>query len=147
MSLETWVNNDWLARQTTSVQEITDLFSIADRDLHDCKIRDLSPDWRHNIAYNAALQLAKAALAASGYKATRNSHHYYTIQSLKYTIELDTDTIDLFDTFRNKRAISDYDRAGLISDGDAEEMIELAENLRTLVENWIKTNHSHLLRK
>ena len=62
MSLEHWVDNHSLVRHNTSPQEITDLFAIADRDLHDCKFVDISPDWRHNIAYNAALQLAKAAL-------------------------------------------------------------------------------------
>ncbi len=29
------------------------------------------PDWRFAIAYNAALQAATAALAASGYRASR----------------------------------------------------------------------------
>jgi hypothetical protein len=46
----------------------------------------LSPDWRLNIAYNAALQAATAALAAAGYRASREAHHCRAIQSLAFTI-------------------------------------------------------------
>lgn len=46
----------------------------------------MSPDWKLNIAYNAALQAATAALAASGYRAAREQHHYRTIQSLAHTL-------------------------------------------------------------
>jgi hypothetical protein len=66
MSLQNWLSNGWLTEHQTSSQEITDLLAIADRDLSECKIHGLSPDWRLNIAYNAALQIATAALAASG---------------------------------------------------------------------------------
>jgi hypothetical protein len=34
----------------------------------------LHPDWAFNIAYNAALQVATAALAAAGYQAERLNH-------------------------------------------------------------------------
>jgi hypothetical protein len=47
------------------------LLHIADRDLKDCEAGGLSADWKLNIAYNAALQAATAALAASGYQAAR----------------------------------------------------------------------------
>jgi len=36
-----------------------------------------------NIVYNAALQAA--ALAAAGYRASREQHHYRVIQSLRQT--------------------------------------------------------------
>jgi hypothetical protein len=45
----------------------------------------ISEDWKLNIAYNAALQAATAALAAAGYRAAREQHHYRTIQSLALT--------------------------------------------------------------
>jgi len=56
----------------TSTQEISDLLALVDRDLADCQLSELSPDWRLNIAYNAALQAATAALATAGYRAARN---------------------------------------------------------------------------
>jgi len=68
MSLQNWLNNGWLEEHRTSSQEIAALFAVADRDLSDCRTSGLSSDWRLNIAYNAALQTATAALAASGYR-------------------------------------------------------------------------------
>ena len=76
MSLTNWRDNGWLSDHKTSPQEISDLLSVADRDLSDCESPGLSPDWQLSIAYNAALQTATAALAACGYRAGRDAHHY-----------------------------------------------------------------------
>jgi len=43
----------------------------------------------------AALQSATAALAAVGYRAARESHHYRVIQSFAYTIGADENMITL----------------------------------------------------
>ena len=67
MSLEQWLNNGWLRSHETSPREISELLSVTERDLKDARSADLSPDWTMSIAYNAALQAASAALAASGY--------------------------------------------------------------------------------
>jgi hypothetical protein len=68
MSLQEWFKFGWLKTHKTSRQEIADLFAVADRDLKACRTPELIADWRFNIAYNAALQLACAALAAAGTK-------------------------------------------------------------------------------
>ena len=88
-ALENWLNNGWLVKHRTSRDEIAELFQVADRDLADCRSEGLSPHWRLAIAYNAALRLAAAALAAFGYRPAREAHHYRVIQSLRHTIRLD----------------------------------------------------------
>jgi len=113
--------------------------------LADCATSGLSADWRLNIAYNAALQLATAALAAAGFRASRDSHHYRVIQSLAHTIGIDAAIVAQFEQFRKKRNIGGYERAGLVSDQEAKEMIGLARNLRTMVEQWIKKAHRSLI--
>jgi len=145
MGLQNWLNNGWLTEYQTSLQEITALPAVADRDLSDCKTSGLSPDWQLNIAYNAALQTATAALAASGYRAVRDAHHYKVIQSLAHTIKADASLIALFDQFRKKRNISGYDHAGMISDQEAKEMVNLASRLRQEVEEWLRENHPDLM--
>ena len=137
MSLKDWLANGWLVEHKTNKREISDLFHLADRDLLDCNLSNLSPDWRLNIAYNAALQSATAALAAAGYRAVRESHHYRIIQSLVYTIHTDEKLIIQFDQFRKKRNISDYERAGCVSEQEVKEMIGLAKRIRKSVEDWI----------
>lgn len=146
MSLKDWARNGWLTEHKTSPQEIADLLRVADRDLADCQAKGLSPDWHLNIAYNAALQLATAALAASGYRSAREAHHYRVIQSLALTIGVDKGFIQRMDQFRKKRNISDYERAGLVSEREADEMEALARDLRKQVAGWLKINHPHLLK-
>ncbi len=138
MSLSEWVKNGWLIEHRTSRQEIEHLFRLVDRDLKDCRNQDLSLDWRFNIAYNAALQCAKAALAAAGFRAVKEAHHYRVIQSLRFTLKTEDKHIRTFDAFRKKRNISEYNHAGSISKAELSEMIALAENLRRSAEAWIK---------
>jgi hypothetical protein len=144
-SLQSWLRNRWLVQHKPTSQEISNLFAISDRDLHACNTKNLPADWRFAIAYNAALQAATAALAAAGYRASRESHHHRVIQSLEFTLDPERKMIDTFDTFRKKRNVSSYDVAGSVSDKEAKEMHELAAALRTRVERWIRKNHPMLL--
>ena len=145
MSLKNWLQNSWLVQHSTSPDEIANLLAISDRDLAACQVKQLPSDWRFAIAYNAALQAATAALAAAGYRASRENHHYRVIQSLEFTIGPGQRVIDTFDSFRKKRNISNYDMAGSVSDREAEAMFRLAKQLRAEVEKWIKTTHPQLL--
>jgi hypothetical protein len=61
--------------------------------------------------HNAAVQTAKAAFAAVGYRARKEGQHYLILQSLAFTIKTDPAIIDQLDKFRHKRNISDYERA------------------------------------
>jgi hypothetical protein len=118
---------------------------MADRDLEQCRTPNLGSDWQLNIAYNAALQAATAALAAAGYRAAREAHHYRVIQSLVYTIKADASLIAQLDKFRKKRNIGSYERADVVSDQEAKEMFVLAKKLRDKVEKWLRSNHPELL--
>ena len=145
MSLKTWLQNSWLVEHVTSAQEIANLLALADRDLAACQVEGLPSDWRFTIAYNAALQSATAALAAAGYRASRDNHHYRVIQSLEFTIQPESKFINTLDAFRKKRNVSSYDVAGAVSDVEASEMLTLASELRKRVENWIRETRPQLL--
>lgn len=144
MNFDDWLKWGWVTKHTTSKEEIRNLLQVADRDLADSRT-GISADWRMNIAYNAVLALATAALAAIGYRVARESHHYRTLQSLEYTIGLDRDTVDHLDAFRKKRNTTEYDRAGTVSDHEADEMLQLATDLRARVEKWLRAHHPELL--
>ncbi len=100
-----------------------------------------------NIAYNAALQAATMALAAAGYRASRDQHHYRVIQSLRETLGTDASAVNTLDTFRKKRNTAGHDRAGMVSEADAEAMRTLAERLKTDVVRWLKKTHPELLKQ
>lgn len=145
MTLRDWLRKGWLTEHRSSREEIRDLLAAADRDLADCRALGLSADWRLSIAHNAALLCATAALAASGFRAARDGHHYRIIQSLALTIGLEAARVNELDRFRKKRNQSDYERAGAVSEREASEMVQLATDLRQVVAEWLGENHPAFL--
>jgi len=147
MSLENWLNDKLIVRHRPSAGEVAELLHICDRDLEKTGIIELGPDWRLSIAHNAAVQAAKAALATVGYRARKEGQHYLVLQSLAFTIKTDPATIKQLDKFREKRNISDYEKAGLVTEQEAEEMIALAKQLRDDVERWLRAHYPSLAKK
>ena len=145
MSLETWLANGWLRKHETSKQEIRDLLKIVDRDLNDTG-SDLSADWRFGIAYNAALKLCTVLLHASGYRAERGMQHYRTIQAMPLILGDDKKRdSDYLDACRIKRNQAEYDRVGVVSDREAEELISYVKELKTAVRDWLYADHKELV--
>jgi hypothetical protein len=147
VSLRDWQRNNWLVEHKTSAEEIAGLLAIVQRDLANANVTGLSDDWRFNIAYNAALQAATAALAAAGFRAAREQHHYRTLQSLSFTIGWPRVKVERLDRFRKKRNITGYETAGVISEGEVEEMLQVATALRDDVLTWLHRQHPKLLRR
>ena len=145
MSLKDWLNDGWVKPHRSSAQEINNLLGIADRDIIQSNLSGLDNDTRLSIAYNAALQCCAAALAAEGYRISREAHHFRLIQSLRFTLNLGSPVIELLDNFRKKRNISDYERAGTVSEQEAAEMLELAKKLRNEVAEWLRNKHAGLI--
>ena len=86
-------------------------------------------------------------MAAACYRARKEGQHYRVIQSLAFTINTDPAIIKQLDKFRQKRNISDYERAGLVTEQEAEEMVALAKQLRDDVEQWLRIHHPELARE
>lgn len=145
MSLTNWHAAGWLVEHKTTAEEIRDLFAVAERDLKDSAVTGISSDTQLGLAYNAALQVCGAALAAAGYRASRERKHYVTLQSLVYTIGADAKLLARLDAFRKKRNVGDYERAGSTSPKEASELRELAKQLRDQVRAWIQNSRPELL--
>ena len=145
MTLEDWLKNKWIKSHETSPREIADLFDVVDRDLHDAASESISPDWRLNIAFNAALQCGMIALHASGYRASGEGHHERVINSLKLTIGASDTIIRQLNRLRQKRVTNTYDAAGSVSDQEVSEAIDFAEKLRKTVRDWLAAQHPGLL--
>jgi len=147
MSLSDWFDSGFIAEHRTSRQEISELLALVDRDLHESETGTHSPEWKLAIAYNAILQAAKAALAATGYRVPKSnrSHHYYTIQSLQFTLKADPTTILKIEAVQKKWNISDYERAGTVSDREAQDALELAKTVCKQVREWLRGKHRRLM--
>ncbi len=145
MSLKKWLNNGWLNPHKTSKQEIRNPLDIVERDLTDSN-RQLSADWKFNIAYNAALKLCTILLYLEGYKPAKNLQHYRTIQALPLILgkEYKNDA-NYLDTCRSKRNTAAYDFIGSVTENDAEELIEFTLKFRKDVISWIKKHYPDLI--
>jgi len=148
MTLQDWLKSSWLIEHQTSPQEIQGLLAVVDRDLADAQVKGLSADARFNMAYNAALQSAIAALTAAGYRVAKGeSHHHRAIQSLAHTLGCEANLVAKLDKFRKKRNISGYELAGTTSDQEAGEMFQTAKTLRAEVQAWLRKEHPGLLKR
>jgi hypothetical protein len=145
MSLTNWHAAGWLVEHKTTPEEIRELFAVAERDLKDSAVAEISPDTQLGLAYNAALQVCAAALAAAGYRASRERKHYLTLQSVAHTIGADAKLVARLDAFRKKRNVGDYERVGLTSSKEAAELREIAKDLRDRVRSWIQQSRPELL--
>ena len=144
MTFSLWLEKGWLKEHKPTSRELVELLAVADRSLKDCQVAGLSSDGKLDMAHNAALQSSAAALAAAGYRASREAYHYYLIQSLSLTLQLDESIIRRLDKLRRKRNISDYERTGFVTEQEAQEMVELAIQIRQQVQAWIRESHPEL---
>jgi uncharacterized protein (UPF0332 family) len=127
----------------TSLQEIGNLRELVSRDLKDAGIEGLSADRRFATAYNAVLQLSKMAIACAGYRVAAGSgHHQKTFDAVKIALGTTAENLaDYFETCRRKRNKIDYDAAEVVTETEADELLEKALEFKDLVEKWIAKHY------
>jgi hypothetical protein len=145
VSLQDWLTEGHLKTHQTSKQEISQLIAVFERDFADAQVKALSTDRRLSTAYSATLSIAIAALAVYGFRAASEGHHYWSIQSLAFTLQTDKIYLEKFHKFRHKRNISDYERIGMASERDVAEMLNMAKILRSSLEECLKNDHPDLI--
>ena len=145
MSLQLYLANRWIRRHEPTRAEIVALLAIADRDIQQSQTAGLVAEWRFDIAYNAALQLATACLAASGFRAERQSKHLRTLETLEFSAGLDQGVIGFLDVCRRKRHTAVYEQVGAVSSSDADGLISLVQDLRAAEGDWLRLEHPDLV--
>lgn len=147
MSLQRWFQNGWLQRNEPTVAQIQQLLQVVDRSISDAQAKGLSPDGRFVHAYDAALQLCVIPLLASGYRVRKGEgHHKRAIDSLRHTLgDRWSETADHIERCSRLRGQAAYEKIGVASDEDADDLLDAAKQLRTDVIHWLKANHPELL--
>ena len=146
MTLRDWAANGWLKAHLPSREEITTLLIAADNDLRDATTPDLSPAWSFNIAYNAALHLCTAALAAAGYRAHRDNKHFRSIAALMFTLGAGSEElINFLDHCRTMRHDITYEGIRKISRAEADELIAAVGELQAGLTTWLRNTHPELM--
>jgi len=147
VSLEAWRGSGLIVGHESSRQEISELLGIIETDLEDARIPELSADRRLACCYGALLTAARAALRAAGYRVPKSSpsHHYYAIQSLRFTVGLNAQVLRQIETMGKKRATADYVRVGEVSQSMVEEGLTFAEEYCERITDWIREAHPSLI--
>jgi len=146
-SLRRLLESGGLRRHRSSQNEIGGLLAVADRDLADAQVPQVSLDRRFSTAYSGALQLATVVVAASGHRvAAQRGHHAVTWQALPQLMgDGLRETAIYFDSCRALRNTTDYDRAGVVSASEVEELLREAATLRQAVLEWLAAQHPDLV--
>lgn len=146
MSLKGLLADGRIRPHKTSAKEVADLLRVVDRDLADAGVAQLSTDRRFATAYNAALQLATIALHAAGYRTAATGHHWATLHVLPEIMGPQSlARADYLDSCRSKRNVTDYDRAGEISNKELREILAEVRRFRADLLAWLGKNHPALL--
>lgn len=142
MSLEELLKEDKLKRHKTSGMEIKNLIKVIRRDIQDSQVKGISTDRKFAIAYNAVLQSATILLYCKGYRTKGSGHHYTVFQTMREILgEKYKKLSDYFDSCRVKRNTAFYEYAGVISEKEADELIEEVEKFLDIVITWLEKNY------
>ena len=147
MTLQAWRESGLIDAHRATPQEVSDLLAVVETDLRDAAIPELSPERRLGCYYRAILTAARAALRASGYRASEStgSRHYYVIQSLRYTVGLSPSAVLQIEAIQKKCNTADYVRIGELSGELVTEAKALAEQVTQSIRDWLAERHPELL--
>jgi hypothetical protein len=124
------------------VKELRALYAVVERDLKDAKIPELSAGRRFATAYNAVLQLATMAVAASGYRVVGLGHHQTTLRAFPAAMGAQASPYAVhFEMCRRKRNQVDYDTTNAATETQTADLLKKAEEFRVLVKAWIEKNY------
>jgi uncharacterized protein (UPF0332 family) len=129
----------------TSKKEINDLFEVIERDLQDAAVEGISNDRRFATAYNAVLQLCKIVICIKGYRVSGHGHHHTSLEAAQLILGSKTNNlISYFDVCRRKRNLLDYEKAKVITQTEADEILVKAKEFRNLIKKWQKVSAESL---
>src|SRR3990172_4467599 len=109
MNLNAWLEAGWLRPLEVRPEEIRGLLDRSAAALEQTGVVGLANEWRFIMAYDSALLAATAALAACGFRTSRESHHVRVIESLSYTVCADALLVRTFSRLRKRRHEAHYE--------------------------------------
>ncbi len=135
MSLRDLINEGLIEVSQSTPLEIKQKMEIAKADIESAKTsikgtqRDV--EWAHTQAYNAMLQAGYAIMFSMGYRTIKKSgKHHWTVERFvksQCTKTIPPDALNAFGGGRLGRHEASYDRIGVISKSQAENLLVQAE--------------------
>jgi HEPN domain-containing protein len=122
------------------------LLKAARRQLEDARSEEISNETRFDAAYNSINTMARAALAANGYRTSTSvpGHHQTALQTLPKTIGTPGTYPIALVALSKRRHVVNYE-GDEVSDAMVQECIAKAEEVMRLVREWIEKNRPELI--
>lgn len=118
------------------------------RKLADSRQGSISLDSRFDLAFEALLQIALAALRANGYRTTSAAgHQQLAIQALPKSLGLDAQRVRALEEFRKKRSAGLYLAEFEPSAAEVEALVRAVERLQKDLAAWLKARRPELAPK
>lgn len=137
-----------LEKADTDKGEISRYLAKIRRKLDDSKKRSISLDSRFDIAFEALLQIALAALRANGYRTTSEAgHQQLAIQLLPKSLGIEPGEIRTLDEYRKKRSIGLYEADFDPSESEVKAVIGSVERLLEKLTGHIRTVRPELIER
>src|SRR3990170_5166639 len=106
-----------LERMSMGRADVERLLEKMEHDLATAEdIRERAPDWALKIAYQAVLDACTALMAAHGYRARVNGHHYMTIRFAQLALPEHTALLDRAELLRRRRHEVTYGSGYIVSE-------------------------------
>lgn len=129
-------------------EELTRYLDRIRRKLADSRQTNISLDSRLDVAFEALLQIAIAALRARGYRTTSGAgHQQLAIQALPKTIGIPAGEVRTLDEFRKRRSAGLYLAEFEPSAAEVEALVAAANRLYKNLVAWLKAHRPELLQK
>ncbi|MEK6243282.1 MAG: DNA-binding protein [Pseudomonadota bacterium] len=135
-----------LEKADTDKGEISRYLAKIRRKLEDSKKSSISLDSRFDIAFEALLQIALAAIRVNGYRTTTGAgHQQLAIQLLPKSLGIESGEIRALDEYRKKRSIGLYEADFDPSESEVKAVIRSVEKLLEKLTGHIRTARPELL--
>lgn len=121
-------------------QQIKELLEISERDLGLAKeLLPKSFDGSLNFSYNAMLQAARALMFSYGFRPDSEFHHKATIEFVIAVVDQKyTYLVESLSRIKSKRIVATYEKAGTISEYEANYALKSAGEFIIFVTNKIE---------
>lgn len=137
-----------LEKAESDSEELGRYLERIQRKLSDSRQSSISLDSRFDIAFEALLQIALAALRANGYRTTSGAgHQQLAIQALPKSIGVGAADVRALEEFRKKRSAGLYLAEFEPSEAEVDALIAAVERLHKQLLAWLKANRPELLGK
>jgi hypothetical protein len=137
-----------LEKAAADREELSRYLERIARKLADSRQGSISLDSRFDLAFEALLQIALAALRANGYRTTSAAgHQQLAIQALPKSLGLDAERVRALEEFRKKRSAGLYLAEFEPSAAEVEALVRAVERLQKDLAAWLKARRPELAPK